>query len=337
MSKDILLSLVTAANQPLTEPEKNLHIGTGAPQFELYHFALSVCSQKVRVCLMEKQASFEAHDLNLQMPFLGNYDPAYVNLRLVGGENRPFATAYSGQSSVDSEGFDPAVVPTLVDLRNHTVHVDSVAICNYIDEVVGNTPALIPDDLAQAIRSEMAIVDATPHVAVLYGGHPDIDFRPERLRQNMPGVHDRKIEKIEQARSLAGGDETLEAAYDAKITKEKAGRAFVTTPDSMRRAVSEIVAIVGALENRLTAENNPNWVCGPTFTMADVFWAVSLFRLKWLGMAFCWTGGHPLNQQVNPAVADYAARLFERPCFRDGVIDWPGIARTEFVSDHYHS
>ena len=335
MREDSLLSLVAAANAPLTDPDMNRHIGMGAPQFELYHFALSVCSQKVRVCLMEKEASFAAHDINLQMPSLGNYDPAYVRLRLQGAGNRPLVGNYSGQSSVSSEGFDPAVVPTLVDLREQKVYVDSVAICEHIDTSVTSAPALMPPDLAQMVRSEMAIVDATPHVAVLYGAHPDIDFRPERLRQNMPGVHDRKIEKIRLARSAAEGDAQLEDAFDAKIEKEAAGRSFVATPDKMRRSVADIVSIVSELDGRLNTQANPQWICGDRFSLADVFWAVSLFRLKWLGMAFCWNGAHPLNEQARPAVADYAARLFDRPSFRDGVIDWPGIARTEYVSEYY--
>ena len=74
--------LVDAANAPLSDPEMNIVIGDDQPRFELYHFALSLCSQKVRLCLMEKGASFAAHDINLQMPDLGNYDPNYVKLRL---------------------------------------------------------------------------------------------------------------------------------------------------------------------------------------------------------------------------------------------------------------
>ncbi len=69
--------LVAAANAPLTDPEMNRIVGTGTPRFELYHFALSLCSQKVRACLAEKNATFVAHDINLQMPLLGNYDPGY--------------------------------------------------------------------------------------------------------------------------------------------------------------------------------------------------------------------------------------------------------------------
>ena len=56
----------------------------------------------------------------------------------------------------------------------------------------------------------------TPHVAVLYGAHPDGDFRPKMLQQNMPGAHDFKIMKLMEGRSLSVGHPKLIAAYDAQ-------------------------------------------------------------------------------------------------------------------------
>ena len=330
---DEISQLVAEVNAPLTDPDLNRSVGAGTPRFELYHFALSLCSQKVRVCLLEKGAGFVAHDINLQSPLLGNYDPAYVKLRMTAHPGTDFATGYSGRSSVSSEGFDPAVVPTLVDWPENRVVADSLAICRHIDRVVDPANSLVPEHLAPQVLDELAIVDATPHVAVLYGAHPDIDFRPERLKSGMPGVHDRKIEKIETARALVADDASLAAAYDAKIAKEKAGKRHVTTPQSMRASVDEILRIVRDLDQRI--DSGGTWICGDQLTLADLFWAISLFRMKWLGMAFAWEGEHPLNDFKNLAVADYTARLFELPSFRAAAIDWPGTPRSEFVAEHY--
>jgi 2,5-dichlorohydroquinone reductive dechlorinase len=334
MVKD-LETLVAAANAPLTDTEMNRTIGPGTPRFELYHFALSLCSQKVRACLAEKNAAFVAHDLNLQMPFLGNYDPGYVRLRLAADTGSRFATGYTGRSSVETEGFDPAVVPTLVDHVAGVVVADSVAICRYIDRVTEPAEALVPFDLEEKVAREIAIVDATPHVAVLYGAHPDRDFRPERLRKGMHGVHDRKIAKIKTARDMVLTDPTLVAAYNAKIAKERAAKDFVASPELMRASVNEIVSIVADLDTRLG--DGRNWICGDRFTLADVIWGISLFRLKWLGMAFVWDGGHPLNDAARPAAASYGSRLFARSAFRKAAIDWPGVPQSEYVSDHYKS
>ncbi|MEM6930555.1 MAG: glutathione S-transferase family protein [Myxococcota bacterium] len=325
-----LTDALAAANAPLTDPEMNRTIGT-APRFELYHFALSLCSQKVRLALIETESAFVAHDINLSMPQLANYDPAYVKLRLRGGEGRRLVDGYTGRSSTDTEGFDPAVVPTLVDLAEERVVVDSLAICRYIDARTGRR--LVPAELETAVATELAVVDGTPHVALFYGAHPDGDVRPERLRRGMPGVHDRKIAKIERARELAKDDPELVAAFDAKIAKERAARTFVGTPEAMRHATRETLDLVGALDERL-ADGRP-WVCGERFTLADVFWTVSLFRLAWLGMAFAWDGDHALNAIARPYVAAYAHRLFARPAFREAAIDWPRTARSEHVASWY--
>lgn len=333
MSGDRIDAAIAAANAPFAEVGVTWTVGEGAPRFELYHFALSLCSQKVRVCLAEKGAAYTGHDINLSMPLLANYDPAYVRLRLMGRPGGGFATGYTGRSSVESEGFDPAVVPTLVDLEAREVVTDSARICRHIDRVVAPEGSLVPELLAEAIDRELAIVDGTPHVALLYGAHPDGDFRPARLQKGMPGVHDRKIEKIRAARDLVLDDAELVSAYDAKIAKEEAGRGFVHDPERMRTAVREVVEIVGALEDRLA--DGRTWVCGDAFTLADVVWSVSLFRLKWIGAAFAWEGGHALNGEARAHVADYVARAIARPAFVSAAIRWPGMPESEFVAEHY--
>ncbi len=328
-----ITKLVAAANAPLTDQKMNLTVGNGEPRFELYHFAFSLCSQKVRACLAEKAACYVAHDINLEMPLLGNYDPSYVRLRMAANPGNALATGYTGRSSVETEGFDPAVVPTIVDHVEGRVIVDSAAICRHIDRVTPAADTLVPHHLESCIAGEIAIVDGTPHVAALYGAHPDGDFRPARLRQGMRGVHDRKIKKLLKARDMSEGDAGLIAAFDAKIAKEKAGREFVRSPERMREAIREIVNIVAALDLRLS--DGRSWICGSRFTLADVIWAVSLFRMKWLGMSFVWAGGSMLNEIRRPAVARYGRRLFDRPAFRSAAIHWPGVPRSEFVEDHY--
>lgn len=322
-------ALVAAANASLTDPERNRTIGGGEPRFELYYFALSLCSQKVRATLAEAGLSYVGHDINLSMPHLANYDPDYVRLRLAGGEGRDFAEGYTGRSSTDTEGFDPAVVPTLVDLDAGRVVVDSAHICRYLADAAPQA-GLRPAELAEAVDEEVRIVDGTPHVAIFYGAHPDGDYRPARIQKGMPGVHARKIAKLETARARVAEDPALVAAYDAKIAKERAAERFVGAPDEMRAAAREVLDLVGALETRLDADGP--WRFGEAFTLADVVWGVSLYRLAWLGMAFAWTGGHPLQAEPRPRVHAYAERLFARPTFREAVIRWPLTPESEHVA-----
>ncbi|MDE0533822.1 MAG: glutathione S-transferase C-terminal domain-containing protein [Albidovulum sp.] len=325
--------MVAAANAPLSDPERNRKIGAGENLFELYHFGLSICSHKVRAVLAEKEASYVSHDIAILPPLMENYHPGYVRLRLHGGRGREFVNGYTGRSSISTEGFDPCVVPTLVDKSTGTVLVDSTAICDHVAASCESGTDLLPHRSRRDIADEIAIVDRTPHVALLYGAHPEGDFRPAKIRQQMPRIHDYKIMKLMEGRSLAVGDPDLISAYDSKIIKEAAARSFVATPDMMRSAVAEALKIVGELETRL--EDGRHWVCGGTYTMADVFWAVSLFRLKWLGMDFCWKGGHRLNDAPRNNVGAYAGRLFDRESFKTAVVEWPTNPPSEFVADHY--
>ena len=335
MAERTLADYVAAANAPLTDPARNRQIGSGSSRFELYHFALSVCSHKVRTCLMEKGAPFMSHDIGILPPNLENYHPDYVRLRMQGGKGREMVAGYSGRSSTGSEGFDPCVVPTLVDHEDGKVIIDSVAICAHIDRAWEGGTNLIPSRLKAEIDREIAIVDGATHPAILYGAHPDGDFRPKMLQKNMPGAHDYKIMKLMEGRSLSVGHPRLIAAYDAKIRKEAAAKNYVGSPDLMRTATDEAVQAVAALDERLA--DGRTWVCGEDYTMADIQWSVSLFRLKWLGMGFAWEGGHKLNRDLREHVGAYADRLFARQSFRDAVIYWPGNPPSEFVQEFYEA
>ena len=101
----------------------------------------------------------------------------------------------------------------------------------------------------------------------------------------------------------------------------------------MRESFAETLGIVENLDNRLA--DGRTWICGDTFTLADVFWAVSLYRMKWLGMAFAWQGQHQLNTSQRPFVAAFSSRLFDRPAFRAATIDWPNMPRSEYTADDY--
>ncbi len=83
----------------------------------LYHFDASVCSEKVRMVLFEKNLDWENREVDL---FKGEqFDPAYMKLN------------------------PKAVVPTLI--HDGRVLNDSTLICEYIDEV-WPAPALSPAD-----------------------------------------------------------------------------------------------------------------------------------------------------------------------------------------------
>jgi 2,5-dichlorohydroquinone reductive dechlorinase len=301
--------------------------GAAEPRFELFHYVFSVCSQKVRGTLAEKAITYGSNEVGILPPHNDNYRPQYVRLRLMAeaATKQKRISAFTGQTSVESEGFDPLVVPTFVDHKRSLVMADSKAICLHICATETTGTDLIPRGMEEQIASQLAIVDSTPHVALLYGADPDGDRRPASVRTKMPGIHKHKIEAVQRNMQLAGGDAELLAAYRQKIAKEQAAAGFVVDASHMRSAIDNTKRLLSELDDKLDQSNGP-WLFGAAFTLADLFWAVSLYRFVWLGYSGLWTTERHLKH-----VEAYAGRLFHRPSVRNTIIDWPGHPPSEYV------
>ena len=59
-------------------------------------------------------------------------------------------------------GFDPLVVPTLVDNLKERVVAESKTIMNYLDREIP-TPPLYPVECAELVEKHVKLVDDTPH------------------------------------------------------------------------------------------------------------------------------------------------------------------------------
>ncbi len=317
-------NLTRAANAQLGTNRRHRDIGPcpeGGSRFELYHSAPSLCSHKVRTVLAEKAVPYRSHDMNIMLAGKSipeNYRPSYIRMRLLGGGGKDLVNGYSGESSVTTQGLDPCVVPTLVDREKSRVIVDSSRICNYLDRETESGPRLVPDELGDEIAAQIEIIDQAPHVAILYGANPDGDRRPQGLQMGITGVQARKIRALNAMMAQLDADDPVMAAYQCKIAKESGSATFVDDPKAMRGAYGKMAAHADALESRLRTCGGP-WALGESYTMADIMWTASLYRLKWLGLGHTWEAG-----DSRPRVAEYAGRAFQRPSFRFAVADWPG-------------
>src|SRR3546814_2618946 len=103
------------------------------------------------------------------------------------------------------------------------------------------------------------------------------DRRPESMQAVMPGIHAHKIDAVRRNIPLADGDPLLLEAYQHKIVKEEAAASFVINEPQMRTAISKAEQLVTDLDRDLGASTGP-WLFGDRFTLADLFWAVSLYR-----------------------------------------------------------
>lgn len=304
---------IVSPDHPL--PDQTRDEAADGPKLELYHFVMSVCSQKSRTALFEAGLTFGSNELVIMPPLNENYTPEYVTLRMASeaAKSAPLVGGYSGATNVSEEGFDPLVVPTLVDHDAGRIITDSKEIAFYADRLSGGK--LIPDDLRDTVMAEVDIVDHLPQAGLFYGANPEGDTRPPMIQQGMQDAHLKKIEQVERRKADLPEESPLHDAYAHKLTKEHAGRAFISDPENMRGLVAQATASIQALEERLRALGT-DWVAGDRFTLADIFWGVSLFRLMFLGYDWIW--------EDLPAVSAYAQRCYARPSLINGAIRWPG-------------
>lgn len=324
MTKNVdTVALAAAARKSVRDPARSRKIRTKdgkPPRLELFHSVLSLCSQKVRSVLAEKELPYWSHDMIIlchpeedgSVTAAENYHPDYVRLRLAGapGANAAFATGYSGRTSVTTEGFDPCVVPVLVDHEAGRIIVDSREICAYLDSTFPGRAPLLPADpaLLARVAEQVKIVDQTPHPAVLYGFHPTRDLRPDMLKQLMVPVYDHKVTALEALIAENADDTALVAAYRAKIQKEKGGKMHTREAKFMEDTFAGIARMIADLDQELAKSSGP-WLLGDRFTMADVLWGVSLIRLNYLGFDWTWSS--------LPRVQAYVKALHARPSLRE--------------------
>lgn len=297
------------------KPDRPRDEGAAAPRLELFHFVMSVCSQKSRVALLEAGQTFASNELVIMPPLSENYHPDYVALRMASplAETAEMVSSYSGATGTGGEGFDPLVVPTLVDHEAGAVIADSRLIALHADALSGGR--LVPEGARDLVMQQVDRVDALPMAGLFYGPNPDGDHRPPPIQAGMKDAHARKIEQVRARLDALDAQSPLRAAYERKLLKEEAGRRFVHDPTSMHKIVEATAASVADLDAALDVSDG-DWIAGEDATLADLFWGVSLFRLLYLGYGWMW--------QDRPAVAAFADAAFARPSVRAGAIDWPG-------------
>ncbi|MEM9491952.1 MAG: glutathione S-transferase family protein, partial [Myxococcota bacterium] len=290
-------TFITTENPLPTQPATS----DDTPRFELYHADTSICSNKVRMTLAHTGLPYISHVVDIKPPVPENYNSAYVRLRLASdiAQKAALATGYSGGSGVQEAGFDALVVPTLVDVEKIDIIADSRLICLYLCETIKEGGDLLPADIKEEVLAQLDKVDLFPHVALLYGANPDDDRRPIAYQKAMPMVHDAKVSALSAAwDKVRGQDAQLDAAYEAKIAKEKAGKTFVGTADRMRATIADTERLVAEFEQFLAASGGP-WCFGERFTLADIFWIVTLFRLEYLGYGWMWKD-NPERTHIGP-------------------------------------
>ncbi|CAL8292701.1 unnamed protein product [Lota lota] len=267
------------------------------PKLTLYHWTQSFNSQKVRLAIAEKGLLCEEYDVSL--PLSEHNEPWFMRLNPAGE------------------------VPVLV--HGDEVICDPTQIMDYLEQNFKDNgcPRLIPEEgstyyhRVQHYREllDSLQMDAYTHGCIL---HPEITvdshiptYATTRIRAQIGNTES----KLKQ---LAEENPELKDAYIAKQRRLKSKLFDHDNMKYLKKLLDELEGVMDQVETELQrrAEETPeeggqSWLCGDFFSMADVSLAVTLHRLKFLGLSRrYWGDGNHGNLEA------YYERVVVRPAFR---------------------
>ena len=292
--KPVYVTDPNLVDAPLTDmpnqwaPAKGIH---------LYHFPLSLDSQKVRQGLEELGVQWQSHPILL--PAQQQFSPGYVRLN------------------------SRCVVPTLV--IDGRVTTDTINMLNLLAARFG--PANQCFEVSEAeTESVNHWVDRAADLfieALTYGDVEGVK-KPFPIG-NATGsgrYHQDKVELLSGLIETYKNDPTLRSAYEKKRAVIEATKGAMVTPGQMPAIVSATKSELAALEAQLEAGpfNNGGWLASDAFSLADIQWSAVLYRLQWLGL-------QPLLWENDSIISAYAKRLFAKASFQTGVVQWSKVGR----------
>jgi glutathione S-transferase len=232
---------------------------------ELYHNINSVCAQKVRIALYEKDRQVTEHLLTLQGD---QNDPAYMKLNPNG------------------------VVPTLV--HDGNVVTESSLILYYVDEEFPDPPLMPKTPTARhRVRLYNKLIDEYLHNACTIITFATA-FRPRFLKM----VREQWLGEINKAPLKR------RAEYKRSVIEHGLDSEFVID------ALAQHQKLISWMAQDL--KNGP-YLAGESFSNADCAVAPYILRLELLKLGAMW--------QAEPAVADWWARVRQRPSVKAAIFD----------------
>lgn len=279
---------------PLTDvpnewaPQKGIH---------LYHFPLSLDSQKVRQGLEELAIEWQSHPILLSAQ--QQFSPSYVRIN------------------------SRCVVPTLV--IDGRVTTDTINILDLLAARFGTV-----NHCFRTSEEEQELVNywiekaAGLFIEALTYGHIDGVKKPFPMgNASQSGrSHQDKIDLLTGLIETFQKDPTLRAAYEKKRAVIEATKEAMVTPGQMAAIVDATRVELDDLARQLDAGwfNNGGWLASEAFSLADIQWSAVLYRMQWVGL-------QPLLWEKDSIISAYAEALFAKESFQTGVVQWSRVGR----------
>ena len=292
--KPVYVTDPNLVDAPLTElpnqwaPQQGIH---------LYHFPLSLDSQKVRHCLEELGVQWQSHPILLSAH--QQFSPSYVRIN------------------------SRCVVPTLV--IDGKVTTDTINILKLLADRFGTANQCFETSEAETqIVNDWVDKAAGLFIEALTYGRVEGVKKPFPLGNATDSgrSHQDKVDLLSGLIETYKNDPTLKAAYEKKRAVIEATKEAMVAPGQMSAIVDATRAELEGLAHQLASGQfaDGGWLASDAFSLADVQWGAVLYRLQWVGL-------QPLLWEENSIVSAYAEKLFARPSFQTGVVQWSRVGR----------
>ena len=270
-----------------------------APQqgIHLYHFPLSLDSQKVRQGLEELGVQWQSHPILISAH--QQFSPSYVRIN------------------------SRCVVPTLV--IDGKVTTDTINILDLLATRFGTA-----NQCFEASEEEKEFVNywvdkaAGLFIEALTYGHIEGVEKPFPLGNVSESgrSHQDKVDLLSGLIETYKKDPTLKAAYEKKRAVIEATKEAMVAPGQMSAIVDATRVELADLAHQLAAGqfNHGGWLASDAFSLADVQWGAVLYRLQWVRL-------QPLLWEEGSIISAYAEKLFAKASFQTGVVQWSRVGR----------
>ncbi|XP_036386165.1 ganglioside-induced differentiation-associated protein 1-like 1 [Megalops cyprinoides] len=237
----------------------------------LYHWTQSFTSQKVRLVVNEKGLLCEERDVSL--PLTEQNDPWFMRLNLV--EEVP------------------------VFLHGDTIVSDYNQIIEYLEtNFVGEMVApLIPDagtPLHERVQQYRELLDGLPMDAYTHGCilHPELTADSMVPKYATAEIRRHLAHAASELMKLDHEESSLTEPYLSKQKKLMAKMLDHDNVNYLNKILGELAMVLDQVEAELEkrkleyqGQKCELWLCGPTFTLADICLGATLHRLKFLGLS----------------------------------------------------
>ena len=292
--KPVYVTDPNLVDAPLTDmpnqwaPAKGIH---------LYHFPLSLDSQKVRQGLEELGVQWQSHPILLSAH--QQFSPSYVRIN------------------------SRCVVPTLV--IDGKVTTDTI---NILDLLAARFGAA--NQCFETSEEEKALVKywvdkaAGLFIEALTYGHVEGVKKPFPLGNASESgrSHQDKVDLLSGLIETYKNDPTLKTAYEKKRAVIEATKEAMVAPGQMSAIVDATRVELEDLAHQLASGQfaDGGWLGSDAFSLADVQWGAVLYRLQWVGL-------QPLLWEEDSIISAYAEKLFAKASFQTGVVEWSRVGR----------